>query len=132
MARGRLLIGREAELAALAQRLTETRLLTLTGVGGCGKSSVAIEMVSRARRGALALDGQVVELASVLRPGRVVDAVLRALGAREHGGRSQLQTVIDALAGRDTLVLLDNCEHLLAEVGTVAARCSMRFPGCGW
>jgi predicted ATPase/DNA-binding CsgD family transcriptional regulator len=113
-------IGRERELAALDQALGSARLLTLTGAGGCGKTRVALELADRAGLRAEPLDALVVELGSVRIAERVVDAVLRALGARERGGRTPMEVLLDSVAPRRALVVLDNCEHVIAEVRRLA------------
>ena len=78
------LIGRERELALLEQTLQRTRLLTLTGLGGCGKTRVALELASR-----LEPVSAVAELGAVRTAGQLVIAILRALGIRERGGRAR-------------------------------------------
>jgi predicted ATPase/DNA-binding CsgD family transcriptional regulator len=113
-------IGRERELSALDQALGSARLLTLTGAGGCGKTRVALELADRVGQRAEPLDALVVELASVRTAERVADAVLRALGARERAGRTPTEVLLDSIAPRRALVVLDNCEHVVAEVRRLA------------
>ena len=116
-------VGREREVAELDRLLDEHRLVTLIGTGGSGKTRLAIE-VARGRRG----DAWIAELAAVTEPDHVTGAVLDALGLREARlleSQSPLppdadERLIGALAGRDTLLLLDNCEHLIE---AAAARC---------
>jgi predicted ATPase/DNA-binding CsgD family transcriptional regulator len=105
-------VGRERELAELREALAETRLLTLTGPGGCGKTRLAL------RAGAEVLDrfpGGVwwVELAPLAGEKLVGAAVAEALGVRPLPGTSELQAACAYLASRRALVVLDNCEHLL-------------------
>src|SRR4051812_29230672 len=102
------LIGRERELAALDQLLGSARLLTLTGAGGCGKTRVAVELAARLEQ----RDAVVVELAWARTAEHVVDAALRALGARERGGRTPMEVLLESVAVRRVLVVLDNCEHV--------------------
>jgi predicted ATPase/DNA-binding XRE family transcriptional regulator len=108
------LIGRDAELAHLTQILQQpaTRLLTLTGAGGVGKTSLALALAA-----GLAphyADGVwLVELATLADPALVPAAVGAALGLRDDPGQSALATLTARLQGRRALLVLDNCEHLL-------------------
>jgi predicted ATPase/DNA-binding CsgD family transcriptional regulator/tetratricopeptide (TPR) repeat protein len=111
------LIGRESELLGLEQAVDSARLVTVTGAGGCGKTRVARELAGRIRTRFEPFDVVIVELATVRSAGHVVDAVLRALGARERAGRTPTEVVLDGLAGRRSMLLLDNCEHVADEVG---------------
>ncbi len=105
-------IGRQRELAVLTQILDDTRLLTLTGSGGTGKTRLAVqlahELESRFPDGAW-----MVELAPVADPAMVVQALATALGLREQPGRPLVATLKDHLAATRLLLLLDNCEHML-------------------
>ena len=105
-------IGRERELADIEESLSTTRLLTLTGTGGCGKTRLAIECV---RSVADRYPGGMwfVDLASVDDPTVVPAAFAAVLGREEEPDRSMLETIIDHLTGRQALVVVDNCEHLL-------------------
>jgi predicted ATPase len=105
-------IGREAEVAELATTLKAHRLVTLTGVGGVGKTRLALEVATR-----LAdefPDGVwLFELAAVADPAAVPDAVASVLGITQQPGKSVAESVAAALEGRVRLLVLDNCEHLL-------------------
>src|SRR4051794_4295819 len=105
-------IGRQLELRTAKRRLEEARLVTLTGPGGVGKTRLAIEVARSARR-AFPDGVWMVDLASLADPSRVAQTVLSALGARDQPGRSAEQQLVDRLRDRTTLILLDNCEHLL-------------------
>ena len=117
-------VGRELEQGALAALLAETRLLTLTGAGGCGKTRLALQAARSVS--AHYPDGVwLVELAPLADPTLVPTAVARAVGVHEQPGRPVLDTLIDWLAPKRLLVLLDNCEHLVracAEVATALLR----------
>ena len=105
-------VGRERELAAVRERLAGTRLLTLTGAGGSGKTRLALEV---AKRESDAFDGDLTwaELAPVATGALVAGTVLAALGLSEQPGRSATDTLIGALRERRALLVLDNCEHVV-------------------
>jgi predicted ATPase len=105
-------IGRESEVAELQAAVKAHRLVTLTGVGGVGKTRLALEVAAR-----LAdefPDGVwVFELAVVADPAAVPDAVAAVLGITQQPDRSVSQSVAAALEGRVRLLVFDNCEHVL-------------------
>ena len=106
-------IGREAVLAECARLLHNGRLLTVTGIGGCGKTRVALQLAQQQRDGFA--DGVwFVDLAPLADAERVAGVVATVLGVREEPGATLTDRLKDALAGRHTLLVLDNCEHLLA------------------
>ncbi|MFL6086236.1 MAG: ATP-binding protein [Mycobacterium sp.] len=106
------LVGREPDLAELETALKVHRLVTLTGVGGVGKTRLALELAARS---AFAFqDGVfVIELAPVGDPGAVPEAVAIALGITQQPGLSVSDSVAAALDGRSRLLVFDNCEHVL-------------------
>jgi predicted ATPase len=105
-------IGREAELDEITQLLPTTRLLTLTGVGGCGKTRLSLETARLVGSGYA--DGvRLVELATVADAALVPQAVAAALGIRETPTQPLVTTIIATLREQGLLLLLDNCEHLL-------------------
>ncbi|MEK8109102.1 AAA family ATPase [Micromonospora sp. M12] len=117
-------VGREDELKRVGDLLGERRLVTLTGPGGAGKTRLAIEAASR-------LDGEVrfVELAGLADGSDVPQAVLSALGLRDAGlrapaepGRQTTDRLVEALAERRLLLVLDNCEHVITDAARLAAR----------
>lgn len=104
-------IGRDAELASVRRLLATTRLLTLTGAGGSGKTRLAAELA--ADSASVFPDGIVwVELAPVGEAELLPTAVLAALGA-EQGARPPMTAILDTLRGRTMLLVLDNCEHIV-------------------
>jgi predicted ATPase/class 3 adenylate cyclase len=119
-------IGRESELAELRQLLVGHRLVTLTGIGGCGKTRLALQAAADV------LDAYpdgvwLVELAPLSEPSLVDQQLATVLGIREAaaggpGVRSLTDRLVDHLASRRTLVLLDNCEHLVEDCARLAAR----------
>ncbi|MCW2587915.1 MAG: putative ATPase, partial [Mycobacterium sp.] len=105
-------VGRESELAELTTALMEHRLVTLTGVGGVGKTRLALEVAVRAAHDYP--DGVfVIELAAVGDPAAVPDATAAVLGITQQAGMSLADSVAAALEGRSRLLIFDNCEHML-------------------
>jgi non-specific serine/threonine protein kinase len=99
--------------------LGETRLLTLTGSGGCGKTRLALAVASELVEGFE--DGVwMVELAPLAEPSLVAQAVASTLGVREQPGRSLTETLLDYLASKRVLLVLDNCEHLIEACAELA------------
>jgi predicted ATPase/class 3 adenylate cyclase len=109
-------IGRESELDQVAAELRSHRLVTLTGVGGVGKTRLATEVAPR-----LAdefPDGVwLFELAPVGDPAAVPDAVAAILGVTQQPGKSMSESVATALDGRVRLLVIDNCEHVRDAAG---------------
>jgi len=105
-------IGRDRELVGLKRALAMTRLLTLTGAGGCGKTRLALE-VAGDLVGAYPDGVWMVELAEFSDPTLVVQRVAETLGVREQPGRPLAATLADSLRTKDLLLVLDNCEHLI-------------------
>jgi predicted ATPase len=109
---GTSFVGRATELAAVAEALRERRLLTLTGVGGVGKTRLALEVAER-------LSGEfpdgiwVFELAAVGDAAAVPDAVAAVLGVAQQHGATMAESVAAAQEGRVRLLIFDNCEHVL-------------------
>jgi predicted ATPase/class 3 adenylate cyclase len=108
-------IGRDAEVVEVEAALRAHRLVTLTGVGGVGKTRLATEVA--ARLGDEFPDGVwFFELAAVTDPAAVPDAVAAVLGIIQQPGKSVSESVASALEGRVRLLLLDNCEHVVDSV----------------
>jgi len=105
-------IGREREIADLKRQLGSSRLVTMTGAGGCGKTrlslQVAQDVAARFPHGVWFVD-----LAPLTDPDRVSQVLATALGLREQPGRPLRGTVVEFLSGKSLLLVFDNCEHLL-------------------
>jgi non-specific serine/threonine protein kinase len=105
-------IGRERELAEIKQLLPGTRLLTLTGTGGIGKTRLALQAAAEVRDAYR--DGVwFVDLAPLVDPGLVPSALAQVLGVKESAGQLLVKTLSDHLRPLEVLVVLDNCEHVL-------------------
>jgi predicted ATPase len=105
-------VGRQAAVDELIHEVHSHRLVTLTGVGGVGKTRLAVQVA--ARMASEFPDGVwLVELASVGDSSAVPDAVAMVLGVRAPPGTSVSAAIAPALAGRRLLLVLDNCEHVL-------------------
>jgi predicted ATPase len=106
------LIGRESEVTEIQSAVRSRRLVTLTGVGGVGKTRLATEVAARLTDEFP--DGVwVFELASVTDPAAVADAVAAVLGITQQPGRTVSESVAAAQEGRVRLLVIDNCEHVL-------------------
>jgi non-specific serine/threonine protein kinase len=112
-------IGRQSEIAEIAELVLTKRLVTLSGPGGIGKTSLALEV-------ALALqprfrDGvRLVELAALQDGELVAHAIAAVLGVHERSGESILETLRASLSTSHRLLVLDNCEHLVLSCARVA------------
>ncbi len=106
-------IGRERELADLQARLADARLLTLTGVGGCGKTRLALEL-ARAVLDQYPDGVWLVELAPLSDAELVPHSVAAVVGVRETAGQSTVDALGTRLRARRLMLVLDNCEHLLS------------------
>lgn len=119
-------IGRDKELEALRELLSSSRLVTLLGMGGCGKSRLAIEL---ARKGPLPFGVWIVELASIQDGSHVPHAVAGALGVVEEPGRSLTETIAAFIAGQSVLLVIDNCEHVVSACAEFVERLLASCPG---
>lgn len=114
-------VGRDQELEEATRLLRGTRLLTIAGVGGSGKTRLSLQMAVDAldqfRDGVW-----LVELAPVAEPEGVLRAVATALGLRELPPQSLDETLIDHIRHRQLLLILDNCEHVIDAAARLAQR----------
>lgn len=114
-------VGRAGEVAALTDQVGRSRLVTLIGPGGSGKTRLARAVCERSA-GSLAADVCWVELAELDDPALVVQAVSAAAGLTEAPGSPLMQTLAVHLRRRPTLLVLDNCEHLVDAVAVLAGQ----------
>lgn len=124
-------IGRTQQTTEVKRLLSptsqKTRLLTLTGAGGSGKTRLAIQSATDLID-SFAHGVWWVELAALSDSEQVVSAVAQTLGAREHAGAPLLHSVIDFLGDKQLLLVIDNCEHLIAPAAQLVAELLRRCP----
>jgi len=117
-------IGREGEVADLTRRLASTRLLTLTGPGGAGKTRLAIEAAGRIEGGQVWF----VDLSPIVDAALIPAAIGTAAGIAEVAGEAPLETLATALAAAQALLVLDNCEHLVVPCAVAVAHLLQACP----
>ncbi len=119
-------MGRGPEIAAVLERFRTARVVTLTGPGGCGKTRLALRVAALAEAG-FGDGARLVELAPLTDPALVPASVAQALGVSERDVPTPAAGLVRELAGRELLVVLDNCEHVLEAaaglVATLVAQC---------
>ena len=121
-------LGRDEQLAELATLLQSCRLLTLTGAGGSGKTSLAYHLTAEVLHDHP--DGAwVVELGGITDPVQVASAVATGLQVLELPRRTLTDSIVESLRRRRLLVLLDNCEHLIDAVAELSATILTTCPG---
>jgi len=119
------LLGREREIDETTRLLESTRLLTITGAGGSGKTRLALELAHRIGE---RFDGVFwIDLAPIAEPDLVGQQILDALFVREAPAAGAMQVIIDRLRDRPALLVFDNCEHVV-HASAVAAEAILR--GC--
>ena len=120
-------IGRDRELSQVRGLAESSRLVTLTGAGGSGKTRLGLQVAAGLLEGPG--DGVwLVELAAVLDEDAVAPAIARALGIAGQPGRPVAETMLDALAALDVLIVVDNCEHLIGGCAKAAEAIVRRCP----
>jgi non-specific serine/threonine protein kinase len=122
------LVGRQGELAAVAAALTESRLVTIVGPGGVGKTRVALVTAAQTADGYP--DGPwIAELSGLRDPLLLPNTVASVLGVPDQDARSALDTVLDYLKERRLLLILDTCEHVLDACATLVRAIQQDAPG---
>ncbi|MEA3218838.1 MAG: hypothetical protein QOJ19_4994, partial [Acidimicrobiia bacterium] len=106
-------VGREDLVTEVAELVRSNRLVTLSGVGGVGKTRLALEAGAELA-GEFPEGVWMVDLAAVVEPSAVTAAIATALGITPQGDAALIDTLAEALAGRRLLLVVDNCEHVLA------------------
>ena len=125
--RSRRLVGRDRELAEIAETITSSSVTTVTGPGGVGKTALALAVA--AASSARFPDGVfVVWLASLRSADQVAGEVAAQVGMQRSGGHSNEEALARWLAGRDVLLVLDNCEHVVAAVAELVEDLTSRLP----
>ena len=113
-------VGRDREIASVLDLMRSNRMVTLLGTGGCGKTRLSLRVAEEASPEWP--DGiWFVDLTPVEDPALVVQAVAAPMGLREQPGRSLVDTIASSLGGRSALVVMDNCEHVVAAAASVAS-----------
>ncbi len=112
-------VGREAVVAELGALLAPQGLVTITGSGGCGKTRLALQVAAEALA-EWADEAWFVDLSGLSDPGLVPSTVMAAMGVGEVAHQSQTETLTAQLAERAALIVLDNCEHVLAAAAALA------------
>jgi predicted ATPase/DNA-binding SARP family transcriptional activator len=120
-------VGRERERRAVIGLLDDARLVTLTGAGGCGKTQLALR-VARDVADRFGGGAWIAELASRRDPALVPTAIAQALGLPEQPGRAVTDVVVEFIGDRSLLLILDNCEHLIAATAAFTADVLARCP----
>jgi len=112
-------VGRAEELRAVAEALHRSRLVTLTGVGGVGKTRLALEAAGQVLA-RLAGGGWLCELAPIRDAGVADDAAAAAFSVTARAGQSTREALVEFLRSKELLLVLDNCEHLLDGAAALA------------
>jgi predicted ATPase len=114
-------VGRRREIAEVSRALSRARLVTLTGVGGVGKTRLALEVAARSER-AFPDGVWAVDLSGLPEGTLLAQTVADALGIQDRSGRPPEEQLIGHINGRRLLIVLDNCEHLLSACAAFAHR----------
>jgi predicted ATPase len=121
-------VGRQDELASIAELLAESQVVTIVGPGGVGKTRVAL--VAAAQAADSFPDGPwIVELSNLRDPALLPNTIASVLGLPEHDGRSALDAVLEYLQDRRLLLILDTCEHLLDACAALTQAVLLSAPG---
>ncbi|WP_284075296.1 ATP-binding protein [Glycomyces harbinensis] len=120
-------VGREAEIKAVARLLRDTRLVSLVGAPGAGKTRLAAEVATVAE-GSFREGLRPVALAPVADAEDVTTAIAMAFGVRDDGDSRLEDSLVDALRATEVLILLDNCEHVTRRVAKLVSRILAEAP----
>ncbi|RVW06076.1 ATP-binding protein [Rhodococcus spongiicola] len=121
-------VGRRRESSATKRLLTKSRLVTLSGIGGVGKTRLALQVAGEVQRDFR--DGAwLVELGALRDPELVPNAVAESFGLRDLAAHSPTDLLVDFVGSRDLLVLLDNCEHLVGATSELVDLLLRNCPG---
>ena len=120
-------VGRRDELVSIGDLLVGSRLLTLVGAGGCGKTRLALAAATRGIE-AYSDGAWWIELAELAEPSLVERAAVATIGLRDSPGRSTIETLIEHFGETRALLVLDNCEHVLAPSAELATRLGQACP----
>ncbi|WAM19004.1 protein kinase domain-containing protein [Rhodococcus sp. JS3073] len=112
-------VGRRHEITEAKNLLASSRLLTLVGIGGVGKTRLALRLATSIRR-EFADGAWLVELDEVRTPSRLIDVVAATLGVRDQTDRSLREILLDFLSSRELFLILDNCEQAVDAVADLA------------
>jgi predicted ATPase/class 3 adenylate cyclase len=121
-------LGREREIAQIRQMMNKSRLVTLTGPGGVGKTRLSLEMASQALED-FPEGVWFVELAVVHDPESIPQTVAKAIGLQRKTNLSMLEVLCTHLERKKTLIVLDNCEHMVEACASFAEKLLVRNPG---
>ena len=121
-------IGREQQIDEIRRLLGSSRLLTLTGAGGCGKTRLALRVAADVSE--RYMDGVWLVDLAVLTDGELVPQVVaQTLGVRDVPGRAVMDMIADHLQNHVSLLILDNCEHVIGTAARVADVLLRSCPG---
>ena len=121
-------VGRHEELAALAELVTVSRLVTVVGPGGAGKTRLCLELAARLAPNFEA-GAQLSDLSPLVDPSLVQVTIAALYGVRDTGGADLIHAVGRELAGQPALLLLDNCEHVLDAAASAVEGLLAAAPG---
>lgn len=114
-------IGRETDISEIKKTLTNSRLITLLGPGGTGKTrlsmQIAADMIDEYSNGVF-----IAEMAQISDPSLVIQTLMNCLGVNEVKGQSQELTLAEFLKDKEMIIILDNCEHLINECAELAEK----------
>ena len=120
-------VGREAEIASLSELVGGSSLVTLTGVGGVGKTRLAMQVAAELLP-QFADGAWLCELAAAADGVLMAHTVADAIGARQRDGRSMADSVVEFLRDRELLLVFDNCEHLLGDAAELTSAILRQCP----